>query len=213
MLECSVRQDAALGPVATARWDIAVSAWVDRLVREIPEDQRVLVERYTQRLLQLVRRKLPERFRGRVDPEDVVQSVYRSFFARVRAEEYAFAESLDVWRLLMVMTLHKVDNTMKHHLRLRRDVRREATPSDTVLERTALRDIEPGPEDLAELCDLLEDLLVNLPPAYRDVVTLRLAGHSHDEIAGQVGVSKRTVQRVLSNVQSSACKRWGVTHA
>jgi RNA polymerase sigma factor (sigma-70 family) len=189
-----------------------VSAWFDGLVREIPEDQQVLVERYTQRLLHEVRRKLPERFRGRVDPEDIVQSVYRSFFSRVRQEDFSFAESLDIWRLLIVMTMHKVDNTIKHHMRLRRDVRRETGASDSVLGRAGPREMEPGPEDVAVLSELLEQLLVNLPPSYRDVVTLRLAGHSLEEIAGQVGVPKRTVQRVLNNVQSSASKRWGVRH-
>jgi RNA polymerase sigma factor (sigma-70 family) len=106
------------------------------------------------------------------------------------------------------MTLHKVNNQIKFHLRNRRDVRREQIA--LAAEETELpRSIEPGPEDLAVLCDLLEHLLADLPPDYRSIVTLRLEGHSTDEIAKKVNVSQRTVQRVLGNVQTAACKRWG----
>ena len=185
----------------------------DLLVNGLPAGEQQVVERYTQKLLQVVRRKLPERLRGRVDPEDIVQSVYRSFFTRLRQDEFAFAESLDIWRLLIVMTLHKVNNTIKHHLRNRRDVRREAAASDSFLAGVLPREVDPGPEDVAVMCDLLEQLLADLPASYQDIVTLRLRGESLDVIAVQVGVSKRTVQRVLSNVQSSACKRWGVPDA
>jgi RNA polymerase sigma factor (sigma-70 family) len=187
-----------------------MSASIDHLVQGLPASEQLVVERYTQKLLQVVRRKLPERLRGRVDPEDIVQSVYRSFFTRLRQAEFAFAESHDIWRLLIVMTLHKVNNSIKHHLRDRRDVRREAAASDSVLARALPREVEPGPEDLAIMCDLLEQLLADLPPSYQEIVTRRLRGESLDEIAAQGGVSKRTVQRVLSNVHSSACKRWGV---
>jgi RNA polymerase sigma-70 factor (ECF subfamily) len=186
-----------------------VSAWIDRLVREFPDDQRLLVERYTDQLLQAVRRKLPDRFRGRVDPEDIVQSVYRSFFSRLRRSEFSFANSVDIWRLLIVMTLHKVTNAINYHTRNCRDVRREFPPMDWGAGLDVPCKHQAGPEDVAALCELLEDLVADLPPSYREIVTLRLAGYSHHEIASQVSYSTRTVQRVLANVQMSALKRWG----
>jgi RNA polymerase sigma-70 factor (ECF subfamily) len=188
--------------------DRAVSTWIDRLFLGVADDQRRLVDRYTAKLLDVARHKLPERFRGRVDPEDVVQSVYRSFFARVRDGEFSFDDSHDLWRLLIVMTLHKVDNTIKFHLRDRRDVRREETVAGS--ETSPPRQIAPGPEDVVILCDLLEKLLEELPPPYRVMVGLRLEGHSIEEIASRVAYSRRTVLRVLGKVRSSACKRLGV---
>jgi RNA polymerase sigma-70 factor, ECF subfamily len=185
-------------------------ASIDELLVRADPSERLLVERYSQKLLQVARRKLPERFRGRVDPEDIVQSVYRSFFKRLRQDEFSFADSLDIWRLLIVMTLHKVDNTIKFHMRDRRDVRREQAASESGVERQLPQNVEPGPEDLAILCELLEQLLAELPPAYREIVTLRLQGHSTEEIADKVALSQRTVQRVLGNVQASASKRWGI---
>ncbi len=61
-----------------------------------PDHERAVVDRYTQGLLEVARRQLPDRVRRRVDPEDVVQSVYRSFFRRLDAGKFAFEESHDV---------------------------------------------------------------------------------------------------------------------
>ena len=187
-----------------------MAAPIDQLLERSDPAERLLVDRYTQKLLQVARRKLPERFRGRVDPEDIVQSVYRSFFKRLRDEEFSFADSLDIWRLLIVMTLHKVNNTIKFHMRDRRDVRREQTATQSTAAREFPQNVEPGPEDLAVLCDLLEQLMAELPEEYRQIVTLRLEGHSTEEIASKVSLSQRTVQRVLGNVQTAASKRWGL---
>jgi RNA polymerase sigma-70 factor (ECF subfamily) len=157
-----------------------VSTWIDRLSLGIADDQRQLVERYTDRLLMVARHKLPERFRGRVDAEDIVQSVYRSFFGRLRRGEFALDDSADLWRLLIVMTLHKVNNTIKFHLRDRRDLRREEALAGESGRTCAAPDATPGPEDVVILCDLLEKLLEGLPPAYRAMVTLRMEGNSID---------------------------------
>ena len=43
---------------------------------------REVFERYTRQLVGLARRRLDERLAGKVDPEDVVQSAFKSFFVR-----------------------------------------------------------------------------------------------------------------------------------
>src|SRR5262249_17397042 len=126
--------------------------------------EREYVARYSERLLQIAGRELPSRLRGRLDPEDVVQSVYRSFFARLKAGEFRFEDSHDVWRLLTVMTYHKVQNAIKHHQRRRRDVRRENVSH--VIENSPGAHKEPGPDDVVILYDCLEELLRGLPEKY-----------------------------------------------
>ena len=44
----------------------------------------LLVRRYAGRLIALARSKLPGRTKRRLDPEDIMQSVCRTFFVRVR---------------------------------------------------------------------------------------------------------------------------------
>ena len=73
-------------------------------------------------LLGMAHAQLPERLRKRFDPEDVVQSVYRSFFRRLQEGEFTFDDSHDVWRLLATMTYCKARNLVKFHQRHRRDV-------------------------------------------------------------------------------------------
>ena len=90
-----------------------------------PGFEQELVDRYTARLLALARRELPDRVRQRVDPEDLVQSVYRSFFQRLSEGRFSFADSGDLWRLLAAMTFQRVRKAVRFHQQQRRDVRRE----------------------------------------------------------------------------------------
>ena len=48
-----------------------------------------LFSRYANRLIALARKRLSDKLAGHIDPEDVVQSVYRSFFADAREGRYA----------------------------------------------------------------------------------------------------------------------------
>src|SRR5262249_13803141 len=63
---------------------------------------------YASRLIALPRNRLPAKLSAPVDPEDVVQSVYRSFFARARSGRYDLQRGGDLWRLLMTIPLHKL---------------------------------------------------------------------------------------------------------
>src|SRR4051812_47435223 len=67
-----------------------------------------LFRRFVHRLIGLARSRIPGRLAGRVDPEDVVQSAYRSFFAASAAGHYQAARGDDLWELLATITLHKI---------------------------------------------------------------------------------------------------------
>jgi RNA polymerase sigma factor (sigma-70 family) len=103
------------------------------------------------------------------------------------------------------MTYHKVRNSIKHHQRGRRDVRRERANDPD--EGAAFAETTPGPEDVVILSDCLEQLIGELPVEYRQIVTLRLEGNTIAEIAKAVAYSQRTVLRVLSNVQAQVVKQ------
>lgn len=180
-----------------------MSNWFTRVLAGEPGSEAELVRRYTHRLVGLARRHLPERVRRRVDPEDVVQSVYRTFFRRLNDGQFAFEESHDVWRLLAAMTYRKAHNASKFHQRDRRDVRRDQ-PLAEEADRPA---DEPGPADVEALFACLEQLLVGLPEHYRTIVVRRLEGDSIEQIAGQVQRSRRTVLRVLAHLHDLAAKQ------
>jgi RNA polymerase sigma-70 factor (ECF subfamily) len=186
-----------------------ISTWLTGVLARRPGSEAELVERYAQRLLALARTQLPERLRRRIDPEDVVQSVYRSFFRRLQDGEFAFDDSHDVWRLLAAITFCKSRNLIKFHHRLRRDVRRES-PLDVQPEYVlAVDDAQQAADDgdVALLLECLEQLLEKLPERQREIVIRRLEGESIERIATQVKRSRRTVLRVLSNVQELGARQ------
>jgi RNA polymerase sigma factor (sigma-70 family) len=180
-----------------------VSNWFTRVLAGEAGSEVELVRRYTHRLVGLARRHLPERVRRRVDPEDVVQSVYRTFFRRLNDGQFAFEDSHDVWRLLAAMTYRKARNASKFHQRDRRDVRRD----QPLAEEADQPPDEPGPADVETLFACLEQILAGLPEHYRTIVVRRLEGDSIEQIARQVQRSRRTVLRVLAHLHELAARQ------
>jgi len=160
-------------------------------------DQRAANEvfaRYVERLTRLARSRLAARLAARVDPEDIVQSAYRSFFVAARQGRFRVDQSGDLWRLLVEVTLHKLYRQAARHQARRRTVQRERATSDgSVWQRVAGR--EPTPEQAAMAAEELEAVLAKLPTRGRAVIELVLQGYEHREIAAKHGCTERTVRR------------------
>ena len=60
--------------------------------------------------------------RRRVEPEDVVQSVYRSFFQKAEADRYVLEKTGDLWKLLATITVSKVRGQVEFHTAQKRGV-------------------------------------------------------------------------------------------
>ncbi len=152
------------------------------------------------------RTRLPSDVSSRVDEEDIVQSVFRSFFRRNQGNEFYFDDSLDVRSLLAAMTYRKVINTIKHHHRDRRRTTCEQS-SSTSDGSSQLADRNPTPEELNILVDYLAWILNHLNPAQREIIQLRLEGYTVAEIADRVQLSQRTVKRALARARQLASDR------
>src|SRR5689334_11735551 len=95
-----------------------------RLQRGQSDASTELYLRYAQRLHALaVAQSSPELAR-RVDPEDIVQSVFRTFFRRANLGHYTVPDGEEIWKLLLVIALNKVRATGAFHRAAKRDVRR-----------------------------------------------------------------------------------------
>lgn len=153
------------------------------------------VERFSERLLKLARARMPVYLRSRVDAEDVVQSVFKSFFYRNGAGQFRFDESLDIWRLLAAITYRKVQRATRYHLQQQRDVRREVGEAADI---PGAEQYTPTAASVIMMAESLESILSKLPATHRQVLQLRLDGHSIPEISSQLGLSTRTVDRGLA---------------
>lgn len=160
--------------------------------------QRVLYDRFASRLIQVAQRRIGARLGRRVDGDDVIQSVFRTFFRRARLGEYSPEDSSLLWGRLVRVTLNKTCDAARAQTAGKRDINAEDPGAwDQFLVEAMGR--EPGPDQAAVLSEVLESLFVSLEKReYVAIIELTLQGFEKQEVAQQVGVSKRTVDRVLA---------------
>src|SRR5437588_11519909 len=89
-----------------------------------------LFDNYVDRLVPLARRRISQRLASRVDPEDVVQSVFRTFFDRARAGQFSIHDADDLCKLLTRITVHKTLRQVAFHRAAKRDPKLEADQGD-----------------------------------------------------------------------------------
>jgi hypothetical protein len=95
-----------------------------RLIRGLRQGDRQIVQEFCAEYGEALER-LAEKLRRRVGPEDVVQSVCRTFLRRARAGPFQFADSAALWRVLCAITLTKVREQIRFHLRQKRGLGQE----------------------------------------------------------------------------------------
>lgn len=165
----------------------------------------ILHERYLTRLLNLVGRHLADKFNSRLDPDDVVQSVFRSIFRLTREGRFEFEGDSDFWKLLLTMALNKVRNTVRHHQAGKRTPAAESvsTSADGVDGYIVNRlSSQPTIEEIVSFADMLEQVLQQLEPEQQQLIQYRIEGFTQKEIAEKLGVDDRTVRRMFANIRN-----------
>jgi RNA polymerase sigma-70 factor (ECF subfamily) len=163
-------------------------------------------DRYAARLLALARKRISQRIASRVDAEDVVQSVFRTFFHRAKEGRFEFEDQDDLFKLLVRITVHKTLRQVEYHKAGKRDAGME-TPQgdDAAAERMKLfLSREPSPDTEAAFLDQLEHFLSQLKPQERRILEMRLQGYSNDEITAELGIIDRRIRRIIERVRGLA---------
>src|SRR5262245_58226487 len=158
-----------------------------------PQDERELLEllragdekaarevfhAYANRLLALARSRISQRLARRIDPEDILQSVFRTFFNRVKAGYFALEDQDDLTRLLVGITVRKTLRQVAFHRAAKRDPDLELPAEEAPGgELTELPGVEPSPEAAVTFLDLLEHFLARLRPRDRQIVEMRFQGY------------------------------------
>jgi len=162
---------------------------------------REIFERFTRRLVGLARAQLDDRFRHKIDPEDVVQSAYKSFFLRYGDGALA-AEGWDgLWGLLTLITVRKCADRVRYHRAESRDLDREARTTSDVEPWRDVAGREPTAVEAAVLTETLENLLRGLDADERPIVELSLQGYTTQEIGENLGRAERSVRRLRERVR------------
>jgi RNA polymerase sigma-70 factor (ECF subfamily) len=163
-----------------------------------------LFNRYVDRLVVLARRRLSQRLARRVDPEDIVQSVFRTFFARARKGEFTIQGQDDLCKLLYRLTVHKTLRQVQHHTAAKRDLGQEVEPGRDAPEGVEPLDHEPSPEAVTIFLDQMEHFLSRLQPQERQILELRMEGCTTETIAEKLSVYERKVYRILERIRALA---------
>ncbi len=163
--------------------------------------------RFSHRLIALAGSRLDEALQAKVDPEDVIQSVFRSFFDRYAKGQFEPEDWGEIWTILTVITIRKCRNKQLHFRMKRRDVGRECRPVTEATDVLAAVSREPTPEQAAVLTETLEGVMANLSHVQRVILSLHLQGLSVGEIGQSINRTERTVRRILQHVRDELEQR------
>jgi RNA polymerase sigma factor (sigma-70 family) len=173
------------------------------------EAARQLVDRYAERLTALARKRISERLSSRIDPEDITQSVFRTFFLRAREGQFQVQGPDDLCKLLTRITIHKTLRQVAYHKRARRDPGQETAQQgsgDAILQIICAAD--PTPQEAAVFLDELEHFLAEFRPEDQQILALRMEGYSNTEIAHKLGITDRTVRRLMERIRGMTKRNW-----
>jgi DNA-directed RNA polymerase specialized sigma24 family protein len=173
---------------------------MDRLCAGDEDAARLLVERYGDSILRVIRRRLPQWLRSKYDSQDFTQAVWASFFALPHDHD-ALKDPARLAKFLRQLASHKVidvvrqrGKTAQYNVNRERSLEgsvtpkegelpaRQPTPSQTAMAR----------EEVGRALDPRRDPRAELPP-----------GRTAEEIARELKVSLRTVYRVLARLKKA----------
>lgn len=176
----------------------------DELLRRVRDGDAdalaTLFQGYRSKLLQMVRLRLDRRLQGRVDPSDVLQTVYIDVAKRIGG--YLENPKAGFYLWLRFLTAQRLSEVHRRHLGAQaRDARREislygrALPqasSISLAERLLADATSPSQAAIrAELRGILQNALNSMDPIDREVLALRhFEDLANNEVAEVLGISK-----------------------
>ncbi len=179
-----------------------VSHWIDLVKAGDSAAATRIWQHYFDRLVRSVRARLYGQNRAVLDEEDIVLSVFDSFYNAAENGRFPdLSDRDDLWRLLLRMAARKVVDKRRHDLRQRRggNVRihslDHAGDDEKVVEAIGN---EPSPEMVLMMQESVRQLFFHLGVGQLgDLAGAKLEGYTNAELADRFGCSERTIERRL----------------
>jgi RNA polymerase sigma factor (sigma-70 family) len=186
------------------------------LIRRISEGSETavfdLLDRYSKNIMRVVRRRLPREIRTKVDSVDIVQSVWKSLLDKgVPLDRLATPE--DFVAYLAGAARLKIFEAHRHYTCAASNIRREVQlPPQTAHQVGQPSSQEPDagidqkgntPSAVVGARETWERAIDKAGALGRRAIQLKLQGLTLDEMAEQMGLSKRSVQRLLDSILQS----------
>jgi DNA-directed RNA polymerase specialized sigma24 family protein len=187
----------------------SVSKLIHELQQDPSEGARQLWERYIQRLVEVGHQRLGNRPRRAYDEEDVAISAFDAFIRGAKAGRFKRLENRDdLWQVLVMLVERKTIDVLRRELSAKRGG--GAVRGDSAFENldasfafgiAAVEDPNPAVIDqftieTRELLRLLDDEVL------QKLAIRKLEGYTNQEIAQDLEISLRAVERKLKLIRS-----------
>ena len=184
--------------------DDNVRAFLARIQDGDEDAARELLARYEAEVRLVVRRQLPRLLRSRFDSLDFLQSVWGSFFRRVRTSSAEFDDSRHLVAFLARAAKNKVIDEYRRAGSLKHNMHREEPLWDDTEGARELTYENDTPSEVAQANEALGRLRDLLPGDRQAILDLKAEGLSSGEVGVRLGISERTVQRVIEDLRRRA---------
>lgn len=166
-----------------------------------------LHKRYFEQLMSVAKTKFGNSSRTVADEEDIANSVLETLFRNAANGKFPnLHDRHDLWRLLLTITNQKVNSQKRENLRMKRGSGRVYTMTDLrtslPLDLEMLATSSDSHEVMAVLSDLCTVLLNRISDlTCRQIAVLKLRGYSNREIAKELDLIPRTVDRKVNIIR------------
>lgn len=188
----------------------SVTAWIGDLKDGQDAASQKIWERYFDRLVRVAKRQLGSAPRRIADEEDVAVSVFDSLCKGAAEGRFdRLKDRDDLWKLLTAISGMKAVDQIRRQTAQKRggeNVRGESIVAGAGASQLGGFDQfvhdEPTPEFLALMDEQQQQMFRALPDdTQRDVARLRFEGYANEEIAEELGMSLRSVERKLKVIR------------
>jgi DNA-directed RNA polymerase specialized sigma24 family protein len=188
---------------------LAFPQWLQRVLDGDHTAAAEFVDLFEPGLLQTARARLARfHLRRVIDPRDISQSVFGTFFSRAASSGFTIDSTEQLRALLVRMARNRVHDEARRYLAERRDFRRNASnvPPDQLSD---LEGAEPTPSKVIAGHELLEEIRRLFTEEERGLLDERSRGRDWAAISLTWGVRpealrkklNRAIQRVLRHLQ------------
>lgn len=176
-------------PTTVSACQAAFAELVRRWRGGCPQAAEELYQQFGHQILVIVRRRMDPHLRRRVDSQDIMQAVWGSFFGRPRQTD-EFGTPKDLLRYLIAVARHKIMDE-------KRDLRQAHTAPPRAETQWQFRERVPTPSQEATAVEVWQRMLADQPEYCQRILHRLRDGCSHEEIAAEIGVDPKAIQRLL----------------
>lgn len=178
----------------------SVSRWIDLTRNGDSSAIQKIWEKYYRALAEYAKSKLPDFVRQMQDEEDIAHASLKSMLIGFREGNYPEIRNRhDLWKILTLIAAREAKKHIRYENQDVRD-RKRIQDADCLVDQNGNESLDPALlAEFADVCRIVFEALPN--DLTRQVASLRLEGYRLNEIAVNLKISRRSVERKLNLIR------------